>query len=477
MLFQLIKALSRSEKRYFKLFAAQRKGVSNYVRLFDAIDGQDSYDEAAIRAKFEGETFTRQLHVTKNHLKALVLKSLRNYHASISKDAEVKDLLRNVEVLFHKELYALCTADLARAHRIASKFELDTSMVEILNWQRKIEQVHAPHHYDAFTALLKTQQRAIDRLQNTNQYWQLAVTISQAATSNTPPTPQNEPLLLDPASAHSLEARVLFYNTKFFQSIRENKSDEARGALFNLIDDLESQPARIQEDPALYLSSLNNFVSYLVFNKAYEEALVYLQKAQDIYTNWRLTNTQRTLLKHIVRSMNIELEIYRDTQSFDMEAISRIEAFIQENKNKMSLEYLTSFWFQLAYIYFCRRSFGEALHWINEILNMRNKHIRPDLQIHGRMLNLIIHLEQQNLFVLRYFVDSTQRFLKKSRALQPYEQTLLKFFSSIAKAPILEYRKHFITLNEALFPEDGAPLIPSSILDYIDYKSWVNEHI
>ena len=50
-LFQLIKSLSKQEKRYFKLYASRHViGEKNkYVQLFDAIDKQAAYNEEKIK--------------------------------------------------------------------------------------------------------------------------------------------------------------------------------------------------------------------------------------------------------------------------------------------------------------------------------------------------------------------------------------------------------------------------------------------
>lgn len=73
-LFNLIKSLSKSEKRYFKLTSSLQSGEKNYMRLFDAIEAQDEYDEAAIKGKFEGETFVKHLPSEKITYIALFLK-------------------------------------------------------------------------------------------------------------------------------------------------------------------------------------------------------------------------------------------------------------------------------------------------------------------------------------------------------------------------------------------------------------------
>ena len=73
-LFSLVKSLSKSEKRHFKLFAARQNGGRNYLKLFNAVEEQECYSEQLIKSKFAGENFTNQLHVTKNYLYKLILK-------------------------------------------------------------------------------------------------------------------------------------------------------------------------------------------------------------------------------------------------------------------------------------------------------------------------------------------------------------------------------------------------------------------
>jgi hypothetical protein len=49
-LHDLIKSLTKSEKRFFKLHSSLQAGDKNYLRIFDAIDKQKVYDEEASRS-------------------------------------------------------------------------------------------------------------------------------------------------------------------------------------------------------------------------------------------------------------------------------------------------------------------------------------------------------------------------------------------------------------------------------------------
>ncbi|HQZ43738.1 MAG TPA: hypothetical protein PK735_12690, partial [Flavobacteriales bacterium] len=67
-LFDLIRSLTKSEKRFFKLHSSLQSGDKNYLRIFDSIDKQKAYDEEALKKQFAKETFIKHLPSEKNHL-------------------------------------------------------------------------------------------------------------------------------------------------------------------------------------------------------------------------------------------------------------------------------------------------------------------------------------------------------------------------------------------------------------------------
>ena len=478
-LHSLIHSLSKSETRYFKLFCTREKSGKNYLKLFDAVRKQEVYDEKAIKTEFRAEKFVKQLHVTKNYLRQLILKSLRNFHAEISINTKLKDLLHNVEILFNKELYQHCLTELKKANDIAQKYELVAGMVEVENWKRKLEQAIHPQNYGAFLGAIEEQGKAIQLLGNTNTYWQLLIEVSQNMFKNRRLIHEDHSLLNNIEQAHTLEAKVLFYNTVYLQCLQKNDYPKAMQKLQELVELMEAFPLHINEDPSLYTSCVNNYVSFLIFRKNYTNALEMIQKAKKIYEQWRITSENRSLLKQVLRTYNIELEIYRETKNYQEteDFLKSTETFVRLNKHKMPKEYLISFWYQFASIRFMQKDFNGALEWINQLLNYNFKNIGKDLQVQARMLNLMIHLEQENLMVLRYFVDSVKRFLKKVKEIQPYEVILLQFFIKIGRLPFAEYTLAFQELKQLLFPSNGEVIIPDRVLDSIDYREWIDWHL
>ena len=118
-LFQLIKSLTKSEKRYFKLSSSLQSGEKNYMKLFDAVEMQEEYDEVDLKNRFLKETFIKHLPSEKNHLYSLILKSLRGFYSDKSAAAILQEQLRNIELLYNKALYKECSKIIRKAKKIA----------------------------------------------------------------------------------------------------------------------------------------------------------------------------------------------------------------------------------------------------------------------------------------------------------------------------------------------------------------------
>jgi len=88
----LIKSLSGSEKRYFKLYATGNRSdkSSKYLLLFDAIDLQETPDEEALKAiVYQGEEIkSRKYSELKSYLYDLILTALQGYDEKTSMNAD-----------------------------------------------------------------------------------------------------------------------------------------------------------------------------------------------------------------------------------------------------------------------------------------------------------------------------------------------------------------------------------------------------
>lgn len=461
-LFDLIKSLSASEKRYFKGSMVGGNEPRNYMRLFDAIDKMHTYDEREIRQRFRGDKFINQLHVIKIYLHDSIMKSLRSYHSAASSSLKVKDMLRNVEIYFNKELFNHCGVEIEKAERLARKTEDDIVLIEVLNWKRKLSQSQSPGEF-SLHAIVDQQTLALSRLRDHNELWREVVHPSNKAD-----------VILANTKSTALSAKVLQYHIRYREAIRGNRNDVAKESLTKLVLELEKHTDRLHEEPSIYLSTLNNLISFLVFTREVKEAIDNVGKAKSFYQSIESVRKNKGNFRLILRTYNIELEIYRDIESLDdaVKLIPEIQEMLTEHKDRIPESYLISLWFQFAYIFFVKKEFRQSLHWINQILNAGFADKRKDLHLQAHLLNLMVHLELRNFFVMRYFVVSAKRFFNRNKALLPHHKILLAFFSKISGAPEHEHKSMFQVLYNNLF--SNSPGIPKGELDYINWSKWIN---
>ncbi|MEO5561914.1 MAG: hypothetical protein ABIR18_00740, partial [Chitinophagaceae bacterium] len=103
--YELVKSLSRTEKRYFKLFAQFQRGDKSYLKLFDIIDKQVRYDEKIINRKFVAKNKAANLPAVKKYLFDQIIASIKSYGAYKDLDSDHTDLIESYKVLQYKGLH------------------------------------------------------------------------------------------------------------------------------------------------------------------------------------------------------------------------------------------------------------------------------------------------------------------------------------------------------------------------------------
>src|ERR1700741_2228769 len=138
--FNLIKTLTMSEKRYFKIFSERHTiGKQNkYVVLFDTLDKAETEDNVEIKKQLKKLKINPEFILeAKNYLYNLILRSLNDFHDSRTMNMEIKELLMSVEILFYKGLYYECLKLIHKAEKLAAECENFQLMVDILMWKKK----------------------------------------------------------------------------------------------------------------------------------------------------------------------------------------------------------------------------------------------------------------------------------------------------------------------------------------------------
>lgn len=476
-LFQLVKSLSKTEKRHFKL-NQPHSGANNYMQLFDFVDQQENQNNQAIKDHFQGANFTRQLHVAKNYLTSQILKSLRTYHAGSSVNIKITEWLGEIEILYKKELYNQAGDIIKKAKAKAVKYERFNLLLEVLSWERKllIAQLGSGHAAAHIQKLLDDEAQVLKQLTNLNAYLQITYKVFGGAFDSAFFNQfNNNPLLQSEDQALSFSALNLYYHLKYVLTTFGGNPDAGLEYISQLIEAYEARAYLIKENPDGYVTALNNKMSAFVHLRRTDEALEFLYKIRAVPDQFDLKQ-DNYMIKVFLKTYNVELELYRDTKNWDrgLELIEEIKSFLSNNMKVVGEAYLISFYFQFAYIFFKTKNYSQALHAANFIVDKPSQKERTDLQIFARLLLLMIHYELGNITVLKYIVEATRRYLKKVRASMKFEKRLLKFFAKLSTMAVSQHKSLFQEEKEKLFLGLSAAE-KTHILDFVDFESWLIE--
>jgi hypothetical protein len=485
-LFDLIQSLSGSEKRYFKIFAAKTNANNaKYLQLFDAIDLQESYDELTIKqAIYDTITFeTRKFSELKNYLYELILRSLQGYDEQSSVDYKLKNMLANVRVLSKRSFYVEAKEILAKAKKVAERYEQFLVILEIISWERRIAYAESDISFldKNLERLNQEEEICIDKLQNEFNYWNiyfnLLIQSKKEATLRSEEKKQwlrtffDNKLLLPNVDIPTIQSQILYHRSYgyYYYSIGDyQRFYEQNNKLIQLI---ETHPTRLQEDPSHYISVINNQIFACGMLRLYGEVDANLEKlkkvkAKTVDDGFKIF-TQYYLNKLILHTESGNFETGKEIiQEREKEKINFKKQIFQEN-----------FYLLYAYIYFGAKDYNEALVWLNKLLDMPKTIVRQDLQSVARIINLIVHFEMGNNLLLESLLRSTYRYLRKQDRFYEFESRILKFIRKSKdmvtkkekKAAFIELKTELKILSEKESEK--------AIFRYFNFMAWLDSKI
>ena len=485
-LFQLIKSLEQSEKRYFKIFASMHiKDTDNnqYLKLFDAIDKQENYDEDDIKEKFAKEKFIKQIHVAKNYLYNNILKSLRLYHSDRSKVNELMDILRDVQILYDKSLYKQCRKLLEKAKKIAYTYEKHAQILAVIDWEKTLARTSSYSNTDEAELISYYNEHnvATEKLINLNEYWNLATKAFMFRKKQGDFRDRNElkkfnsifenELLTSEKFATSFLSKTFYYNLKGLYYLTNKDNKNLLIHCEKIVRLLEENPVLLKEDN--YIASLYNLLLVEIELKKFSDALKTINKIRSIKTD------SSTLQARIfVTSYDTEINLYMKSGEFRKgeKLVVEIDEGLVKMKSKINKESKILFAYNIAYIYFGLKKYDESLIRINEIINDKELKIREDIQCFARILNLLIHYELGNYDLIEYIMKSTKRYLSSKNKFNKFESITLGQIRKLISEKTEDKNYLFIEWKKEL-DKISDDIMEINALEYFDLISWIDSKL
>lgn len=486
-LFDLIKSLNKSKKRYFKVFASRHIiGEENkYVKLFDMIDRQSIYNEKKILKK--ADITKQQLDNWKRYLYELILRSMDIYTADDNAEKTIKKLLRHAEILSQTGLYAQCINLLAKAKQLAAKYEYFLLVYEILSLEettfRKMYDVKNFSNYIGNNA--KERELTLAKIITINKYRDLYLQTNLlmnkegVSRSNTDAKQfdiiAGHPLMKDEKLATSYEAKILYYNIQFLHAYNIEKIKSTYPINKKRVAYIEQHPHQIAETPSHYMDTLNHLAMNCYELGKHEECMNILKKMRTLpLKTLHLQHKAFSYISHLELTLYIEKGQYQKAIAL----IDEIKKGFDRFGDKFDKYLKLIFHYNTSVLYFITKDYHTALKWLNIILNDPEKNLRKDIHCFAQILNLIIHYELGNQGFLEYAVKSSRHFLDKRNRLFVFETSMINFFrkklpnvhTAAQRTEVFkELKKEIMEITKNNFEKKA--------LDYFDIISWVESKI
>lgn len=489
-LFELIKSLTKSEKRFFKLTSSIQSGRKNYFKLFDFIDKQKEYDEAELKKFFKNETFIKHLPSEKNHLYKLILKSLRQFYGESSAGSIIQQEIKNIEILYNKALYFKAKKFIKRAKNFAHEHEEFYYLTDLLSWEKiLIEESYESGDFDVdLNKIVEEESLVIDKLRNLAEYQILyskinAIFRSDGFTKNEEQREMvdeiaNHPLIKGENTALSVRASTTCYYIQGLCAATKRDYETSYIKFKKVKQKLDKNP-KIKEDLAQrYILTLFHLIQSYSLDREFGEA----QKQIDLIKKLKDTKGFNSL-NLTLRINNIllteQMALYVRQGNFD-KALKTLEDNYENNKSlieRSSKEQKMKFFYAGAYTLFAHRDFKESLRFINLILNDNKHQLRRDIYIAARILDLMIHFELGNYDYLEYSSNAALRNIKKDKRDHEIEKTFIKRIKKSAKEAthITAIQTHEKTLTEVKKLLENEE--EQAILDYLNIVAWIESKI
>ena len=488
--FQLVKSLTKSEKRHFRLFA-KRQGATEglkFLQLFDALDSLSLYDEEKVLT-LAPDVKKAQLANMKANLYKNVLSGLRLYHAGQNIDIQLHEQLDFARVLYNRGLYQQSLKMLDKVKTQAIQAEMQHTALEALEFEKMIESQYITRSLAGRADTLSEESISIaahvsqlHQLSNLGlRMYGLYIKVGHARNDEdyegiTAYFKSHLPEV-DLNTAGFYEKLYYYQSHVWYYYIVQEFRSAYRYAQ-KWVDLFEQYPAMKEKQTMLYIKGLHNLLAALfnmLYHSKFKEVLQQLEAfAAD--ENRRISPNTEMLLFLYIETNRINLHFMEGRFTEGLELVPGILDKLEHFKSQLDPHRKLIFYFKIASLYFGSGDNYKAIEYLNKIIRFKDISLREDLQCFARILNLIAHYEAGEDEALEYQIKSVYHFLGKMNNQQQMQVEIFRFLRKLGDIAPHELRDAFIALKNKLEGIAANPFERRPFL-YLDIISWLESKI
>ncbi|VXB97414.1 conserved hypothetical protein [Flavobacterium sp. 9R] len=488
-LFVLIKSLSKSEKRQFKIFASRLETSSNtkFIELFNILDKSEVYDEKMILKN--GLIKKVQLSNLKSYLYKQILVSIRLNIPSQNIRYQLREQIDFAVILYNKGLYKQSLKILDKTKALAIENDEKYMAFEIVEFEKLIESQYITRSIQGRADELVVQAKELNyRNTISSKLSNLSLQLYGIMLKTGYVKSDAEYKYIDDyfkkhiskldESKFGFREKYWFYNANLWRSFLVQDFLASYKYAFKWVTLFYDNPNMIYLNPVFFLKGNNYLLESLYMLKYKSKFKKYLVLLEETIKDARFP------INDNIASLSF-LYLYNNKLNYHILEGSFVESeyLIPEilNKLKIHSDHLDEhhemlFYYKIASIYFGNEKYAECINYLEKIINNKNLSMREDLMCFSRLLCLIAHYELGKDFYIENQIKNTYKFLIKMNDMHEVQKEIIRFMKNLNSIYPSDIKKEFIKMKERFIELDKNTYEKRAFL-YLDIISWLESKI
>jgi len=488
-LFLLVKSLTKSEKRQFKLYAGRLGGNSekNFLALFSILDKLEVFDEKQILANTNIKK--QQVSNSKAHLYRQILVSLKLNPIHQNAKMQVREQLDFATILFNKGLHKQSLKVLDKAKNLAISNEESNLAFEIIELEKVVESQYITRSMSSRADDLVKQSRDLSKRslilsKLSNLSLQLYSSLLKKGYVRNDKDFDELRLFFETSlpkydlKTLGIKERLYLYKAYLWYNLLTQDFVGSYRYAQKWVDLFYYNPKMKKNNPVFYLKGINYLLESLFLIqhlRKFKSTLNFFE--EELNNHQILLNENTESLAFLYLYLNkINLYFLEGNFNNGLSLIPEVLEEIESHKLKIDEHHIMVFYYKFASLHFGATNYEQCIFYLEKIIKNKNLTMREDLLCFSRILNLVAHYEagiDQNLEVL---IKSTYKFLIKMDELGLVQKKFIAFLRNLSNIYPHQLRKAFIELHKELKVFENHPFEKRSFM-YLDIISWLESKI
>jgi hypothetical protein len=488
-LFVLVKSLSKSEKRQFKLYVG-RLGVNTdakFLALFNLLDKIKQYNEKIILNT--GIVKKAQLSNLKAHLYRQILVSLRLNPVNQNIRVQIREQLDFATILYQKGLYKQSLKILDKAKSIAIENEEKNVAYEIVELEKIIETQYITRSIPDRANELALQAKELSgqnvmtsKLSNLSlQLYGMMLKVGYVRSDED--YTRVEEYFTNHLPKYKLKSlgfreKLWLYKAHLWYSFLIQDFLSCYKYSSKWVDLFNENKEMIYLNPVFYLKGnhyLLESLFYVKYSSQFRETLDQLEE-QLKDKNFPKNDNINSLAFLYLNANKLNLHFLEGTFEKGLYLVKIVEYGINKHKDRIDIHHVMVLYYKIACLYFGIGDNKTCIIYLKKIIENKHLKMREDLMCFARVLSLVAHYEAGMDYHLEVQLKSTYKFLLKMNDMHAVQKEMIKFLRSLGSIYPNELRAEFQKLHTQLKKYEDHPYEKRAFL-YLDIISWLESHL